>query len=32
MEAVARFITRRGRVSLEDVVVESNKLISLLPA
>jgi Mn-dependent DtxR family transcriptional regulator len=31
MEKVAKFITRKGRVSIEDVARESNKLINLNP-
>jgi len=31
LDAVARFIERRGRVSLSDVVAESNKLLKLSP-
>jgi len=31
MEKVAKFINRRGRVSIEDIARESNKLINLTP-
>jgi hypothetical protein len=31
MEKVAKFITRKGRVSIEDIARESNKLINLTP-
>ena len=31
MKAVAKFIKRRGRVSVMDLAVESNKLVSALP-
>jgi len=29
LEAVARFIKKRGRVSISDIVAESNKVIDL---
>lgn len=31
MSNVAKFITQRGRVSINDIARESNKLISLIP-
>ncbi len=31
LEAVAKFITRKGRISIEDIAFESNKLIKLEP-